>query len=214
VKRDLSKETYKRLKLGLSRDRLYFGRRETDVFFLCSDEKGAMGGGVSKQERRLVLDRAIAARNKHQNENNLRKALAGYRAAGILPEEMKLAAYRAAGVLPEKMAAAGQRTAADETPADAAALDTLQTLLPPHLPEVAPAEDRLRLSGSARQRLKLPRPKSALSGDHYRKKLQQLRLKRREPSTSSPELRRRPDTAPTAGVLWVRVHAARRLARG
>ena len=169
---------------------------------------------MSKQERRLVLDRAIAARNKQQNENNLSKALAVYRAAGILPEQMTLAAYRAAGVLPEKMAAAGQRTAADETPADAAALDTLQTMMPPQLPEVAPAEDRLQLSGSARQRQKLPRPKSALSGDHYRKKLQQLRLKRRVPSNSSSELKRRPDTAPTAGVLWVRVHAARRVARG
>jgi hypothetical protein len=154
-----------------------------------------MGGGVSKQERRLTLDRAITARNKQQNENNLRQALAGYRAAGILPEEMALAAYRAAGVLPEQMTAAGQRTVADETPADAAACADM-------------------LPRSARQHQKLPRPKSALSGDHYRKKLQQLRLKRREPSTASPELKRRPDTAPTAGVLCVRVHAARRVARG
>jgi len=46
----------------------------------------------------------------------------------------------------------------------------------------AAAEERLRLSGRSRQTEKLPRPKSALSGDKYRKKLLQLRLKRREPS--------------------------------
>ena len=168
-----------------------------------------MGGGASREHQQM--SRVIAARNKQQNEENLRQALAGYRAAGIIPEQV----------------AAAKAAAMQSKARSAASVTTLQHKRPPQT-EVGPAErppvPEEHPGASQRKQGKMPRPNPALRADHYRNKLQALREKRRESLSPSGrsiqstntsksglkhgagevgtinELKLRPDTAP-AGPL-------------